>query len=63
MLGASIHKEMFQMEPTVLAIKLEGTGKGEGGELATTTPLNKSWDIFLTMKMTFNLNKFWYGVR
>ena len=26
-------------------------------------PLSKSSPIFLTMKMTFSLNKFWYGVR
>ena len=33
----------------------EGAGGGGGGQL--------SFPIFLIIKMTFNLNKFWYGVR
>ena len=36
-------------------------GAGGGGGVATT-PMD-FLPIFLTMKMPFNLDKFWYGVR
>ena len=60
-LGTSVHEKIFQIGPTVLALKLD-EGRVLWGEGASTLP----WTflpIFLTMKMTFSLNKFWYGVR
>ena len=35
----------------------------EGAVGVATTAIEFCKPIFLTMKMTFNVNKFWYGVR
>ena len=58
-LGTSVYEKIFQIGPTVLALKLEK------GRVVTPSPspLSKNLPVFLTMNMTFNLNKFWYAVR
>ena len=55
-LGHLSMKKIFQIGPTALALKLD-KGRVLGGPHGLFLP------IFLTMKMTFNLNKFWYAVR
>ena len=57
-LGTSVHEKIFQTGPTVLALKLDEGRVLEGG--MATTPDGLYLHIFLIMKMTFNLNKFWY---
>ena len=57
-LGTFVHEKIFQIGPTVLALKLDK----ERVLGVATTPISFS-PIFLTMKMTFNLNKFWFGIR
>ena len=60
-LGTSFHKKIVQIGPTVLALKLD-EGRVLGGGNHHPPP----WtflSIFLTMKMTFNLTKFWCGLR
>ena len=55
-------KKILQIEPIILALKLdEGRVLGRGVWLPPLWTFFKT--IFLTMKMTFNLSKFWYEVR
>ena len=57
-LGHLSMKNFFHIGPAILALKLdEGRVLGGGGGNHPPT-LSKSLPIFLTMKMTFNLNKF-----
>ena len=55
-LETSVRKKFFQIGPTVLALKLDKGRVLEGGG-SFFIP------IFLTMKMTLNLNEFCCGVR
>ena len=60
-LGHLSMQKIFQMGPTDFALKL---GQKEGAEdpPPPQLALSKNWPIFLTIKMTFNLNKILYGV-
>ena len=49
------------LDHTVLALKLD-KGRGALGGVATT-PMDFSLPISLTMKMTINLDEFWYKLR
>ena len=62
-LGTSVHERSFQTGPTVLAIKLDKWRVLGGGRGDWQPPPWTFLPIFLTMKMTFNLNKFWHEVR
>ena len=49
--------------PTFLALKLDKGRVPEGGGGGGNQPNGLYLPSFLTMKMTFNINKFWFGVR
>ena len=61
-IGTSFHQKTFQNGPTVWALKLD-KGCWGGRVWHPPPPHGLSLAIFLTMKMTLNLDKFWYGVR
>ena len=60
-LGTFVHEKIFQIGLNVSGLKLDAGGGG-GGECGNH-PDGPFLLTFLTMKMAFNLNKFWYGIR
>ena len=56
-LGTSVHEKNFQIGPAVLALKLDEQRALEGGG-GGSHPDGLFFTYFLTMKMTFSLNKF-----
>ena len=57
----SMNEKLFQIGPTVLILKLDKKRMMDAG--GWQPPHERFSTYFLTMKITFNLNKFRYGVR
>ena len=56
-------KRIFPIGPNKEALKLDKGRVLGGWQPPLPPPLSKSLPIFLTMKMTSNLDKFWYEVK
>ena len=65
MLGTSFHNKNFSDRTNSFGSKIRQREDAGGGRRVATTllPWTFYFPVFLTMKVTINLNKFWCGVR